>query len=116
MSRMPNQHVLDALDVLRVEYKGALDQAQRLQKELDEATAQVTKLETAIKSLESLVGPSSSESDGAPAADLLNEAPAVATVAPAYGSPADEDVPESLAPYLPIGGKRLKSKQMVRDL
>lgn len=116
--------LVSALETLRAQHKEVVADQQQMQAELDMIKAVRANLETAMRSLETLVsdpatwesphpvdrsGPKVAVRVSEPS-ELLNNA--VAEVRNAEGPP-----PPVLAPYVPaVGGKRLKSKRMLFDL
>jgi hypothetical protein len=109
-----NAAVIVALDELHAQYDAALEDAKLKQEQLDRATALLTTLETAIRSLEALANFSSAEksSRSVSVAELLSRNGVVSK--PRWKN---DPPPRELAPYVPaVGGKRLKSKRMVFDL
>ncbi|MDC8982547.1 hypothetical protein PR370_15845 [Mycobacterium marinum] len=113
---MLEQHVFATLDALRSDREAAAAEVEKLRQQLGEAESQLTKFDDAVRSLEALVNPADATVEPNISLGVRRDSATTPPVDAIDAGSRQEDVPERLAPYLPAGGQRLRSKLMVFDL
>lgn len=123
MGHMEIAPLVAALETLRAQHQDVLADEQQMLAELDLLRAVRKNLETAMRSIETLVSDPATWKSPNPVDRTLPKVTVRAAEpsellerAVAGSQDGNEAPPPELEPYLGVGGKRLKSKQMLFDL